>query len=52
MSNMRQHTVSCRILKTCIVWTLRKTFPLGDMALFACHDDQPEEVRSAVYHFT
>ena len=34
MSKVRQHTVSC------IVWTSLKTFPLGDMELFACHDDQ------------
>ena len=26
--------------KDCIGWTSLKTFRLGDMALFACHDDQ------------
>ena len=28
-----------RLLKVCIMWTLLKTIRLGDMALFACHDD-------------
>ena len=40
MSKVRQHTASCRLLKIHIVWTSLKTFPSGDMALFACHDDQ------------
>ena len=31
---------SCRLLKICIVWTSLKTFHSGDMALFACHNDQ------------
>ena len=39
MSKVKRHTVSCRLLKTRIVWTWLKTFPLGDVALFACHDD-------------
>ena len=39
VSKVRQHTVSCRLLKICIVWTLLKTFRSGDMAIFACHDD-------------
>ena len=37
---LRRHIVSCRLLKICIVWTLLKIFPSGDMALFACHNDQ------------
>ena len=40
MSKVRWHTVSCGILKKYIVWILLKTFPSGDMALFACHDDR------------
>ena len=40
MSNLRQHTVSCRLLKICIVLTSLKTFCSGDMALLAFHDDQ------------
>ena len=40
MSKLRQHTVSSRLLKICIVWTSLKTFHLGDMASFACHDDR------------
>ena len=40
MSKVRWHTVFCRLLKIRIVWTLLKTFPSGDMALFACHDDR------------
>ena len=40
MSKVRQYTVSCRLLKIHIVWTLLKTFRLGDMVSFACHDDQ------------
>ena len=39
-SKTRWHTVSCRLLKVCIVWTSLKSFCLGDMASFACHDDQ------------
>ena len=35
-----QSEVSCRLLKICIVWILLKTFPSGDMVLFACHDDR------------
>ena len=35
VSKVRRHTVSCRLIKICIVWTLLKTFHLGDMALFA-----------------
>ena len=37
---VRCHTVSCRLLKIYISYTVLKTFRLGDMALFACHDDQ------------
>ena len=40
MSKVRRHTVSCRILKICIVWTSLKMFRSGDMALFACHNDR------------
>ena len=40
MSKVRRHTVSCWLLKICIVWTLLKTFRLGDMALFASYDYQ------------
>ena len=40
MSKVRWHTVSCRLLTIYIVWILLKTFPSGDMALYACHDDQ------------
>ena len=40
MSKARRHTVSCRLLKVCIVWTLLKMFRSGDMASFACHDDR------------
>ena len=36
---MRGHRVSCRFLKIDIVWTSLKMFCLGDMVLFACHDD-------------
>ena len=39
MSKVRRYIVSCRLLKTCTVWTLLKTLGLGDMALFASHDD-------------
>ena len=41
MFKVRWHTVSCRHLKICIVWTLLKSFRLGDtcMVSFACHDD-------------
>ena len=39
MSKARQHTVSCRLLKICIVWASLKTFCSRDMTLFACHDD-------------
>ena len=39
MSKVRQYTVSCRLLKTYIVWTPLKMFGSGYMALFACHDD-------------
>ena len=40
MSEVRHHRVLCRLLKICIVWTSLKTLCIGDMALFACHDDQ------------
>ena len=40
ISKVRRHTVSCGLLKICIVWTLLKTFHSGDMALFACHNDR------------
>ena len=40
MSKVRRYTVSCRLLKICIVWTSLKTFRSGDMALLACHDDR------------
>ena len=40
MSKLRQYTVSCRLLKICIVWTPLKTFDSGDMALSACDDDR------------
>ena len=40
MSELRLHTVSCRFLKICIVWTLLKMFCLGDVASFTCHDDR------------
>ena len=40
MSKVRWYTVSCRVLRICIVWTSLKTFCLGDMALIACHDDR------------
>ena len=40
MSKVRRYTVSCRLLKVCIVWTSLKMFHLGDMASFACHNDQ------------
>ena len=40
MSKVRRHTVSCRLLKIHIVWTSLKTFPSGDMALFAYHNDR------------
>ena len=40
MSKVRWYTVSCRLLKICIVWTSLKTFYSGDMASFACHDDR------------
>ena len=39
-SKVRRHSVSCRHLKICIVWTLLKTFHSGDMVTFACNDDQ------------
>ena len=39
MAKVRWHTISYRLLKICIVGTLLKTFPSGDMALFAHHDD-------------
>ena len=39
-SKVMRHTVSCRLLKIWVVWTSLKTFPSGDMALFACHDDR------------
>ena len=39
VSKVRRHTVSCRLLKICIMWTLLKTFHSGDMAIFSCHDD-------------
>ena len=39
VQSQRQHTVSCRHLKICIVWILLKTFRSGDVALFTCHDD-------------
>ena len=39
MSKVRWQIVSCRLLKICIVQTLLKTFPSGDMALFSCHND-------------
>ena len=32
MPKVRRHTVSCRLLKICIVWTSLKTFRSGDMA--------------------
>ena len=38
-SKVRGHSVSCRLLKMCIVWTLLKTFGLRDMAAFACNND-------------
>ena len=37
-SKMWRHTVSCRLLKICIMWTSLKTFCLRDMASFACHN--------------
>ena len=40
MSKVGRYTVSCRLLKTCIVWTPLKMFGSGDMVLFACHDDR------------
>ena len=40
MYKMRQYTVPCMLLKMYIVWISLKTFRLGDMALFACHDDR------------
>ena len=40
MSKVRRHTVSCRLLKICIAWTLLKISCSGDMVLFACHDDR------------
>ena len=40
MSKVWRYTVSCRLLKICIVWTSLKTFCSGDIMLFACHDDQ------------
>ena len=40
MPIVRQYTVSCRLLKVRIVWTLLKTFYLGNMASFACIDEQ------------
>ena len=40
ISKVRQHTVSCKLLKICIVWTSLKTFRLGDMASFAHHNDR------------
>ena len=40
MSKVRHYTVSCRLLKICILWTSLKMFHSGDMAPFACHDDQ------------
>ena len=39
-SKVRWYRVSCRLLNVCIVWILLKTFCSGDMASFACHDDQ------------
>ena len=39
MSKVRRFTVSCRLLKICIVWTSLKTFLSGDMAR-VCHDDR------------
>ena len=40
MFKVRRYTVSCRLLKTCIVWASLKMFHSGDTAIFACHDDQ------------
>ena len=40
MSKVMRHTVSYRLLKICIVWTSLKTFHLGDMVSFACHNDR------------
>ena len=40
MPIVRRYTVSCRLLKVHIVWTLLKTFYLGNMASFACHDER------------
>ena len=40
MSKVRCHVVSRRLLKPCIVWTLLKTFRLGDMVLFAALSQQ------------
>ena len=40
MSKVRLYTVSCRLLKICIVWTSLETFRLGDMASFVCYDDR------------
>ena len=38
MSKVRQYTISCKLLKICIVWTSLKMFCSGDVALFVCHD--------------
>ena len=40
LSKVRWHTISCMLLKICIVWISLKTFCSGDMVLFACHDDR------------
>ena len=39
MSKLRFHTVYCRLLKICIVWTSLKKFRSVDMALFGYRDD-------------
>ena len=40
VSKVRQYTVSRRLLKIYIMWTLLKMFCSGDMVLFAYHDDR------------
>ena len=40
MSKVWRYTVSCRLLKMCIVWTSLKTLCSGGVALFGCHDDR------------
>ena len=39
VSKVKRNTVSCRLLKVCVMRTSLKMFCSGDVALLACHDD-------------